>query len=504
MSNEPEIINLDDNLGTNNSSMLGLDMLMNDKKKSNNNKENDVNINLDDINNLENELDELSGLNKKDDVNISLDNFNKNSSNTNSLNNTNFSSAPVIQSSYGETSNNNNTTSYSNSNNKVSFNTEPTISIPTSETPSLNTEPTISIPKSQPPSFNLPQINKNFNEEENDGYKKLDNVQIDENLIQKEKMMSKEEELKQKHIYLRKLENIERRGIKLTKKYAISDPLDEMIGEYEMHKSEKEKDNSIKFQGKVMTTVITALEYLNKKFDPFDIPLDGWSDAVTENLDDYEDIFGELHEKYKSKARMAPELKLLFQLGGSAMMVYMTNTMFKSAMPGMDDIMKQNPELMQQFTQAAVSSMSNTNPNFGNFMGDVMNGGGGGNNFSQTSNRQTPPSQTNRPDINMSRNIPRFDDSEHISDQYTNINEQSQKRPDMKGPSDINDLLSGIKTKKINMNNGEQKQNNLEKKTKGSTISIDELMSISKDADNFPKKSKRRQKSEKNTVSLDI
>ena len=54
---------------------------------------------------------------------------------------------------------------------------------------------------------------------------------------------------------------------------------------------------------------------------------------------------------------MAPELKLLFQLGGSAIMVHMTNTMFKSAMPGMDDIMRQNPELMQQFTQAAVSSM---------------------------------------------------------------------------------------------------------------------------------------------------
>jgi hypothetical protein len=55
---------------------------------------------------------------------------------------------------------------------------------------------------------------------------------------------------------------------------------------------------------------------------------------------------------------MSPELKLLFQLGGSAIMLHMTNTMFKSALPGMDDIMRQNPELMQQFTQAAVSSMS--------------------------------------------------------------------------------------------------------------------------------------------------
>ena len=30
---------------------------------------------------------------------------------------------------------------------------------------------------------------------------------------------------------------------------------------------------------------------------------------------------------------------------GSAAMVHMTNTMFKSSMPGMDDILKQNPDL---------------------------------------------------------------------------------------------------------------------------------------------------------------
>ena len=86
----------------------------------------------------------------------------------------------------------------------------------------------------------------------------------------------------------------------------------------------------------------------------------------------------ELHEKYKSKAKMAPELKLLFQLGGSGIMVHMTNTMFKSSMPGMDDIMKQNPELMQQFTQAAVNTMGESNPGFGNFMNSFMPGSAGG------------------------------------------------------------------------------------------------------------------------------
>ena len=44
--------------------------------------------------------------------------------------------------------------------------------------------------------------------------------------------------------------------------------------------------------------------------------MDGWGEQVNENISDYDEI-SQLHEKYKSKVKMAPELKLLFQLGGS-------------------------------------------------------------------------------------------------------------------------------------------------------------------------------------------
>ena len=118
----------------------------------------------------------------------------------------------------------------------------------------------------------------------------------------------------------------------------------------------------------MLMACINGIEFLNNRFDPFDIKLDGWSEQVNENMTDYDDVFGELYEKYKSKASMAPELKLLFQLGGSAMMVHMTNTMFKSAMPGMDDILRQNPDLMRQFQTAAVNTMGQSNPGFSGFM----------------------------------------------------------------------------------------------------------------------------------------
>ena len=260
-----------------------------------------------------------------------------------------------------------------------------------------------------------------------DGYGKFNNVPV--NFEEDKPKMTEEEILKEKFKILRKLEELERKGVNLTKKYNMESSLDEMKGEYEMIIAEKEKGNAVKFQGKMLMACITGIEFLNNKFDPFDIKLDGWSEQIHENINDYDEIFAELHEKYKSKASMAPELKLLFQLGGSAMMVHMTNTMFKSAMPGMDDIMRQNPDLMKQFTQAAATSMGDTNPGFGGFMSNIM-GNFGLNNPPQNNNTNDhfdpppnagfgppPPSMEtklpdrskrfeeipNRPDLNVSK-----------------------------------------------------------------------------------------------------
>ena len=386
-----------------------------------------------------------------------------------------------------------------------------------------------------------------------DGFGKFSNVPIHPDVpIDSQPQLTKEELLREKFKYIKKLEDLEKKGIRLTKKYDMESSLSEMKGEYETHVEERERRNSVKFQGKMLMACITGLEFLNNKFDPFDLKLDGWSEQVNENIDDYDEIFGELHEKYKSKAKMAPELKLLFQLGGSAIMLHMTNTMFKSAMPGMDDIMRQNPELMQQFTQAAVSSMSNATrgpsgngggggggSGFGNFMNDIAGLSSSRNanatpfshrpqyNPAQQMNMPTmpmpvlpqrpppPPIQTKgenapppprrpgdltntRPDILMGRG---------------NMSQTIQQslRPEMKGPSDISSLLSGLKTKTVTVDNSASAAAatsnvtmNKDKNSNagGSTISASDLNEMKND--NFPSKSKRKQKSERTSISLDI
>jgi len=154
-----------------------------------------------------------------------------------------------------------------------------------------------------------------------------------------------------------KFKRLEDQGVRTTMNYNMNSHLEDMRNEYLKLRKQREIDNSIKFQRKVMMAGITGLEYLNNKFDPFDIKLDGWSESINEDINDYDEVFEELAEKYGGKSDMAPEIKLLMMLGGSAFMFHLTQTVFKSSIPGMDDIMKQNPELMQQFAQAAVSSI---------------------------------------------------------------------------------------------------------------------------------------------------
>jgi hypothetical protein len=71
-------------------------------------------------------------------------------------------------------------------------------------------------------------------------------------------------------------------------------------------------------------------------------------------------------------------------------------------------------------------------------------------------------------------------------------------RREMKGPTDIGDLLSGLKTKTVTMPGAPPTKPSND----GSSVSIQDLKEMS-DA-KIPSRSKRRQKSDKNTISLDI
>jgi hypothetical protein len=353
-----------------------------------------------------------------------------------------------------------------------------------------------------------------------DGFSKLNTpINPDKPFVPPDAKMSKEEIMMEKFRLLKKIETLEKKGVEFSKKYTMESSMAEMQGEYDSIVEEKTKQTSIKFQANMMLSVVNGIEYLNGKFDPFDINLDGWSEQVNDNITDYDEIFGELYDMYKDKTHVSPWIRLLFQLGGSGLMVHMTNTMFKSAMPNMDDVLRQNPDLMRQFQNAAVNTMGQSNPGFAGFMNGVMNGnmGMGGNSSGGGTTTSSPPHNTDfasqsrggnnvygAMNNNSNYTMPPPPPHNPHSENYRSSREppkQPAGRPEMKGPSDINDILSGLKTKSVNMSSPQNipKTINI---NDNSTISVGDIADLQSEG-NAPKKSKRRPRSDKNnTLSL--
>ena len=277
-----------------------------------------------------------------------------------------------------------------------------------------------------PPSFNNDNDNNNNN---------ISGLNFEEN-----KPMSYEEIQKAKFDLLCKFERLRDKGMRIPKTFSMSSDYEEMKYEYERLSYQRKVDASVKMQRHMLISVVTGMEFLNTKFDPFSIKLDNWSEQVNESIHDYDDIFEELYEKYKEKGQMAPELRLLFTLFGSAFMFHLSNTMFKSALPGVGDIMKQNPDLMQQFGQAAATSMGKSQPGFGGFMGNILNNfTGGGNNSSRKEQQPQARMEDMGPPIYDPINKPPFSNPQPPPREMPSSNLSNNN-----STSDLDALLSNI------------------------------------------------------------
>lgn len=192
-----------------------------------------------------------------------------------------------------------------------------------------------------------------------------------------------EAEKKEKSEYLNKLQRLEQKGFPVARKFTLDNSLDEVKNEYFRLVDARQLETSIKFQRQMLMGAITGMEWLNGRFDPFDMKLDGWSESVHENVEDFDEIFEELYDKYKDRGKMSPEMRLIMAVGGSGFMCHVSNSFFRSKMPSMDDVLKKNPDLARQMAAAAANQAG---PGFGNFMGMAMGvplpANGGPSNFS--------------------------------------------------------------------------------------------------------------------------
>jgi hypothetical protein len=158
----------------------------------------------------------------------------------------------------------------------------------------------------------------------------------------------------EKQDLLYKFYRMQTKGIPISKKFNMSSDLLEMRREYTKITRDMEVNGSIKFSRRMLMACVTGIEFMNKRYDPFDVKLDGWSESLMENMDDYDNVFERLHDKYASKVQMAPEIELLLSITGSAFMFHLTNSMVGN-LPNLNDIAKSNPDIISNL----MKTMSN-------------------------------------------------------------------------------------------------------------------------------------------------
>jgi hypothetical protein len=184
---------------------------------------------------------------------------------------------------------------------------------------------------------------------------------------------SERDRIRDKKRMLRKLQEWKDKGIiRGDSMYTMETPLDQIEDEYEACLEDKRRKDSIKLQKWWLISAVNTLEYTNSRFDPFDVNLDGFGEQINEDIESYEDVFSELYEKYKG-GKLAPEVTLLLKVVFSAVMVNITNKALSSAVPSVNDIIRQSPDLLRAFTNATAESMSRDNSAASGLVNSVMN-----------------------------------------------------------------------------------------------------------------------------------
>ena len=249
------------------------------------------------------------------------------------------------------------------------------------------------------------------------------------------KRLSPEEESREKADMINKLSRLEAKGFTISKRFTMDNTHEEIKQEMDRLMDARNLEGSIKFQRQMMMGFVTGLELMNNKFNPFDWQLDGWSESVHENVDDYDEVFEELYDKYKTKGNMPPEARLLFMMVGSGFMFHMSNSFFRQKMGNVtvDDILKNNPALAKQMAAAAAQAAG---PGFGNFMGSAMGVPPGmPQGMPQGMSQPMPMNQSNPGPFFQPNNMP----------QPMQQQQQPPVRREMKGPSGVDDILQTFK-----------------------------------------------------------
>tara|TARA_A100001015_G_scaffold153687_1_gene170580 strand:+ start:72 stop:1340 length:1269 start_codon:yes stop_codon:yes gene_type:complete len=280
------------------------------------------------------------------------------------------------------------------------------------------------------------------------------------------------QEIRMKKIeLLRRLSELKSKGFELSKGYDFDSSIEEMEYEYELLKSFANKRNGVKLYKNILLNAVSAVEFLNDKYDPFEFQLTGWSEHMSVEVDSYDEVIEELYEKYKGTGKKMPaEIKLFFLIVASASAFHFSKSTFKN-LPGVDKVLQSNPDL--------IAKMMNPQKESSKFMTE------------QEINLEKQRKAMIEKEKEM-RNKPKNPDVGTFNkNNYAPVNEvkQEEKKVDIKAPMNVQDILNRL----------HQSENNNTSETQDETSSNNDRI-VGTSSLNSSEKRKGRKK--KNIMSI--
>ena len=139
---------------------------------------------------------------------------------------------------------------------------------------------------------------------------------------------------------------LQQQGVKTELKLDMATDISIIKSEITRMQTELSSQKMIKFSRKALIAFVSGIEFLNSRYDPFSLHLNGWSEHVMTTLGDYDSVFLRLYDKYKdSTNQLSPEAELMLLLGGSGLMFHLTQSFVQQNVPKFTEVAKENPNL---------------------------------------------------------------------------------------------------------------------------------------------------------------
>lgn len=186
------------------------------------------------------------------------------------------------------------------------------------------------------------------------------------------------------------------------KTFTTADSLTELQAEYDRLYRLKQQKSTREWYRKILFGVTKGIEWANHQWDPVGLKLDGWSTEVASNVDEFDEIFDELAEKYGGSIneKIAPEIRLVLLILYSGVSYSISQTLVQdhSNRPEFTEIINKDPVLRERFMRAATEAqMDKAQPQVSQLLSSVKE---------LFTDKQQPTTQ------NMRNFMTRLDDSE--------------------------------------------------------------------------------------------